>query len=302
MPELPEVEHLRQSLLNPLIGRRVTKATLHRRDVLRTSDGRRSGRTAKADLLAGGVITALDRRGKQLAIVSDARILIVRLGMTGSLVHRAKGEPLPERDHVHAAWRLDDGSRLVFRDPRRFGGLWAVIDAVDLTERWRALGPDALTIPTAALHDALTRTTRPLKAALLDQGVLAGVGNIYADEALFGAGLHPLLPANEVSSGDARCLASEIRRILRAAVRRGGSTIRDYRDGSGQAGSFQDTHAVYGRAGLPCPRCCACLVGIRVAQRQTVFCPQCQDADSRRPDALNEISLPKRGRKAQSSS
>lgn len=275
MPELPEVEHLRRGLIEPLVGRRVVGVTLHRRDVLRCADVSKRHRSA---LLNGETVVALARHGKQLVIQGRERVLLVHLGMTGSLAHRRRGERLARADHVHATWRLDDGSRLVFRDPRRFGGLWgyASMEAVE-AERWSSLGPDALTIRAPALRAALHRTSRPVKAALLDQGVLAGVGNIYADESLFATGIHPLRQADVVESDEATRLAGAIRRVLRRAIEGGGSTIRDYQDAGGQPGSYQRTHAVYGRAGQPCPRCCTPLVGTRVAQRQTVFCPQCQD-------------------------
>lgn len=306
MPELPEVEHLRRGLIGPLVGRQVTDATLHRRDVLRNPGGARHGAARKQDLLSGETITTLTRHGKQLLIEGDRRVLLVHLGMTGSLIHRAQGAQLDRRDHVHATWRLDDGSRLVFRDPRRFGGLWAFTSLAAVTEGpWAALGPDALTIRTSVLHAKLQRSTRAVKAALLDQGVLAGVGNIYADEALFAAGLHPLRPARSLERQETRSLAEQIRRVLRSAIAHGGSTIRDYQDSDGRIGRYQQTHAVYGRAGQPCPRCCAPLQSTRVAQRQTVFCPHCQNEkgeESHRGLMSGRVLNQKKEEKAQSSS
>jgi formamidopyrimidine-DNA glycosylase len=173
-------------------------------------------------------------------------------------------------------WRLDDGSRLLFRDPRRFGGLWALPTRGALDRRWATLGPDALSINARSLGNRLDTTTRDLKAALLDQGVVAGLGNIYVDEALFLARLHPLTPASSHSRSEVGRLATAIRTILRRAISDGGSTLRDYVDAQGRPGRRQLSHAVYARAGKPCIRCSATLIGSRVAQRGTVICPQCQ--------------------------
>ncbi|MFG0314652.1 MAG: bifunctional DNA-formamidopyrimidine glycosylase/DNA-(apurinic or apyrimidinic site) lyase, partial [Phycisphaerales bacterium] len=299
-PELPEVEHLRRSLMG-LVWREVTGVTLHRRDVLRSRDGRRDGRVQGLELLRGMTIVELERHGKQLAIHAAGGSLLVHLGMSGSMTHWS-GRRASE-SHVHVTWRLDDGSGLRFRDPRRFGGLWSFEDAETLRQRrWSGLGPDALAIRGATLQRVLSGTRRPIKAALLDQSVIAGVGNIYADEALHAAGVHPLTPASEVR--DAGALAARLRSILRQAVSRGGSTIRDYRDGTGRAGEAQRGHEVYGRAGQACTGCSAELIGIRVAQRQTVFCPHCQpevqSSDLAVRVSVRSGSLGRRG-KAQSS-
>jgi formamidopyrimidine-DNA glycosylase len=171
------------------------------------------------------------------------------------------------------------GGRMVFRDPRRFGGLWGFATGEALrAARWGRLGPDALTAGAALLARALARTRRPVKAALLDQRLLAGIGNIYADEALFAARVHPFLPACRLDAPACLRLAAAIRSVLRRSIRSGGSTIRDYVDGRGVTGSFAGRHRVYGRASLPCVRCSTTLIGQRLAQRATVFCPCCQSA------------------------
>lgn len=290
MPELPEVESIRRSLEPRLLGRVVRAVTLHRRDVLvlpgdpfggfarqrgqaRTARPRRA---ARADLLLDAAITALRRRGKQLALVAGSgRVLIVQLGMSGQLVHREPGQRAPQSDHIHATWRLDDG-RLLFRDPRRFGGLRALPTVSDLEALWSELGPDALSVQGPELAAALTKSPRPLKAALLDQAVLAGVGNIYADEALHQAGLAPQRPAGSLAAADSARLAAAIRGVLAQAVEAGGSTLRDYVDANGDPGTYQLSHAVYGRGGQPCPRCGHPLASAQVAQRTTVWCPHCQ--------------------------
>jgi formamidopyrimidine-DNA glycosylase len=226
-------------------------------------------------LLEGATIDRIDRRGKLLAIIaSDGRAMGVHLGMSGQVFWAPPGGRLPT-DHVHATWRLDDRSRLVFRDPRRFGGLW-LAESRDELPPWRGLGPDALTLPPDDLAGLLAKAKRPIKAALLDQSLLAGVGNIYADEALHRAGIHPAEIACEISTPRALRLGAALGEVLGLAVRAGGSTLRDYRAADGQAGAFQLQHAVYGRGGQPCLTCGATLDSGMLAQRTTVWCPNCQ--------------------------
>ncbi len=166
---------------------------------------------------------------------------------------------------------------LLFCDPRRFGGLWAFPTAGALrAARWAQLGPDALRVTAAQLRPRLHATRRPLKSALLDQHLLAGVGNIYADESLFRAGLHPRRPAASLSRQEVAGLAAAIRFCLQTSLAAGGSTLRDYRDADGRSGFAQAAHAVYGRGGLPCFTCGARLRIGQTAQRTTVHCPRCQ--------------------------
>lgn len=290
MPELPEVEHLRRSLEPHLLGRTVTRATVHRRDIIATpadppSGYSRSGlrptsfpRIPRADLLVEQQITALTRKGKQLAIHADSnRILLVALGMTGTLLHLPHGARNPHPDHHHLTLRLSDAARLIFRDPRRFGGIWTFPDPESLiATRWASLGPDALTADPKALADRLTDSISPIKARLLDQRAIAGVGNIYADEALFKARIHPETPANQLTPAQRRAIARHIQAVMHLALSSGGSSIRDYRDANGSSGSFQSRHLVYGRAGLPCTTCRTPLESALIAQRTTVWCPHCQ--------------------------
>lgn len=294
MPELPEVETLRSGLEPALLGRRVTRAALYRRDIFITPADPQGGfsraRSAPkpapytpADLLQGATITALHRRGKQLAILSTSRrILLIHLGMSGQLrlVPSVGGarvldpESLPS--HTHAAWTLDSGDTLLFRDPRRFGGLWSLASQGALDSRWAALGPDAATLSPEALAAAAASSARPIKALLLDQSAVAGVGNIYADEALFLARISPRRLASRLKPDQLDLLASAIRETLAAAIRARGSTVRDYQDATGSPGRAQLAHQVYGHARQPCPRCGSPLRGTRLAQRATVYCPRCQ--------------------------
>jgi len=273
MPELPEVETVRRGLARSIVGRRVESARLLRRDVLRTG-----GRAGPAALLAGGTIAAALRRGKHLAIEArDGRALGVHLGMTGQLLVTRPGARAGRNDHAHARWAFDDGTVLVFRDPRRFGGLWSYpsLDALR-ADRWADLGPDALRITAHELAVRLARGRRAVKAALLDQAVLAGVGNIYADEALLRAGVHPCREAGSLTRHELERLADSIRGVLREAIRAGGSTVRDYAGADGRPGRQQERNLVYGRGGQPCVRCERLLATGLVAQRRTVYCEACQ--------------------------
>lgn len=275
MPELPEVEHLKRTLEPHLLGVQVADVQLRRRDFARSPRGTCP---RKADLLTGQTIVALHRHGKQMAIEGDAgSVICVHLGMSGQIFHLRARKPLPSPSHVHCVWRTRACGKLVFRDPRRFGGIWTFRSMGELsTHRWSLLGPDALSITAKRLHEHSAGSQRPIKAVLLDQSVLAGVGNIYADESLFGAGLHPCQPADSIPAKNLTRLAASIRSVLKAAIRSGGSTLRDYRDGDGQPGVFRHSHCVYGRAGLPCVRCTSVLRRVLVAQRTTTYCHVCQ--------------------------
>ena len=301
MPELPEVEHLRRSLDPVLVGARLHAVTVRRRSVIScdASDGRGLSPTERLSkaLLVNRTIVATHRRGKQMALEADnGRVLVVQLGMTGSMTIEADAPPRGmDAKHRHVLWDFSPATppisrtgtftgtrtgarwRLAFRDPRRFGGLTAYPDLGSLHQAWNALGPDALAITATDLAAALARTRRPIKAALLDQALIAGVGNIYADEGLFAAGIHPLQAAASIAADKVADLARHLRRILQRAVKQGGSTLRDYRDAFGQPGSAVQTHLAYGREGLPCAVCKETLVGTRVVGRATVFCPRCQD-------------------------
>ncbi len=284
MPELPEVECVRQRLAEGLRGHQIKSVLVRRPDYIRFQ-GQRCGpvhvgsgpksKNLLDALLAGTSKLQLLRHGKQLALwATDRPALALHLGMSGQLLWRDDGPP---GSHTHITWTLDHGRHLDFRDPRRFGGVWCFASLEDLQQqRWTPLGPDALTISDALLRSQLAKTTRAVKAALLDQAVLAGVGNIYADEALFAAGLHPLRKARAIKAPAVAALAHAIRETLANAILAGGSTLRDYRTPDGSPGRYAQQHAVYGRADQPCRRCGESLRGIQVAQRATVFCPQCQ--------------------------
>lgn len=294
VPELPEVETIRRALDAALVGRSVVSATLFRRDVLalpsdppggfsrqRTKPAGPPSPTLPPDhLLAGHRIATTLRHGKQLALITAAGpCLIIHLGMSGQiLIHPADApgaNPAPR--HEHARWHLDNSTTVSFVDPRRFGGLWWFPSLQEASNaRWSDLGPDALTIQPAELAAGLRGSRRAIKAALLDQTVLAGVGNIYADEALHRAGIHPLHRAGDLPPEDLRALALHIRQVLRAAIRRQGTTLRDYRAADGSTGDFSPQLRVYGRAGKRCHACAQAIMSAVIGQRTTCWCPRCQ--------------------------
>lgn len=281
MPELPEVEAIRRTLSPEVVGAPIRGVRILRRDVVRDRRGRRRGRLDPVHAGAGLRIERVDRRGKQLILGFEGGSgLIVRLGMSGR-VDLWKGRVRRTPPHRHLVWVLgsDERSerRLGFVDPRRFGGIHLYESPADLDERLLGnLGPEATSIDPGVLESRLGRTTRAVKVALLDQSVVAGLGNIYVDEALHRALINPTQPADRIDSNGIEMLARSIRSILQEAIDAGGSTLRDHRLPSGQEGRYRDAHQVYGRATEPCPRCGTSLTEIRLSARSTTFCPSCQ--------------------------
>ena len=266
MPELPEVETVRRTLAPALEGRTIRAVSFR---WPRTCVGDARGTEAR---LAGQRIERLDRHGKYLLLRlrRDERcsLLVIHLRMTGNLL--LNGEP---GEHTRARMTLDDGATVVFQDIRKFGR-WQWSEG--LPPRLAALGPDPLEIGREAFADRLASRTARLKALLLDQEFLRGLGNIYADEALFRARLHPERRAASVGPRKAGDLHAAIRAVLRDAIAAGGTSISNYRDGRGAPGGFQRRIRIYGRAGTPCPTCGARVRRIVIAQRSTHFCPRCQ--------------------------
>jgi formamidopyrimidine-DNA glycosylase len=259
-----------------MVGRRVTRARLLRADFCTTEHG---GAPTPAELFQGQVVQRAVRHGKQLALVADTgHVLLIHLGMTGQ-VRRATPDEALILTHIHATWELEDGSQVIFRDPRRFGGLctYTSLEAVRIGP-WSRLGPDGLKVTNEQLGAALRGSRRAVKAALLDQAVVAGVGNIYADEALFQARIAPARLASRLRPEEVGRLGAAIRAVLRHSIAAGGSTLRDYVDVVGARGRQQLRLLVYGRGGEPCVVCNAKLTSRTIAQRTTVFCKHCQAA------------------------
>jgi len=267
VPELPEVETIRAQLAPRLVGR-----TLARVEILDPRLTRPFDLFEVAEELEGDAVAAVDRHGKYLVVRLESGLaLLVHLRMTGSFGF----EPT---SHERAVLELDDGTRVGYRDVRRFG-TWLVLEGSDL-EPYVAEknGPEPLgrRFTSAWLAERLARRRAPLKAVLLDQRVVAGLGNIYADEALWRARLNPVRPANGLDAGEIDRLHRALRAVLRAGIARQGSTLRDYAKPDGSSGSMQEEFRVYGRDGLPCPRCRTTLAKTRIGGRGTWYCPRCQ--------------------------
>jgi len=273
LPELPEVETLAADLRPRLVGRTLVACDLRFPAIVRYPDP-----ALFTELVVGRRIEALTRRGKYLLHHLDlSLLLVVHLGMTGQWRYVASGTPEP--DHLHAVFTLDDGCLLRYRDVRRFGRLLA--GSEEELIRMRALprlGPDPIdpAFTAADLYRRLHVRRAPVKALLLDQGVLAGVGNIYADEACFRARVRPDRPANTLGRRSVARLREALDSSLRQAIANRGSTVATYRDAWGEIGGEQERLQVYGRAGQPCLRCGRPLSLVRLAGRSTVFCRRCQ--------------------------
>jgi formamidopyrimidine-DNA glycosylase len=273
MPELPEVETIVRDIRPALLGRRLDRVSLSHEDVLRGVTRRRLVRG-----LTGATVRGVFRRAKHAVLDLGERRLVVQPGMTGSLVvHR---RPLRADEGQYAVLRaeLDNGRELVYRDVRRLGTL-LLLDARGWERYDRAIGPEPLDPAFTAerLGEALGRSRQAVKKVIMDQKHLAGVGNIYANEALYAAGIDPSKAARKLAPEQHRRLHAEIRRILQAAIRSNGTTVRDYRTGTGEEGNFQLELLVYGREGEPCRRCGTRLTGTHtIDARVTVFCHRCQ--------------------------
>jgi formamidopyrimidine-DNA glycosylase len=289
MPELPEVETVVRELRAVLPGREVVRASLTARDLYRKG-------SLGVERLAGVRLAGVRRKGKAIVVEGDRAggsgereagdVLVVHLGMTGRLEwldgeRAAKSPPArrapgAKREHLHGRWIFADGSELRYYDPRRFGfvfvGRSADVDAV------LRIGPDPFEITPAALARALAGRRASIKALLLDQRVVSGLGNIYVDESLHLARVHPLA-AGHLAAAQASVILRAARRVLSRAIRARGTTLRDYRRPDGSPGGFQTRLAVYGREGDACARCGAVIVRVEVAGRGTHYCPRCQRRD-----------------------
>ena len=273
MPELPEVETVRRQIAPVLEGATITRAEILDQRLTRPVDP-----TVVADALVGERIATVERRGKYLLWrLASGRTLVVHLRMTGSLRHAPTGG-LPDDTYRRARLVLDTGAEIGYRDVRRFG-TWELLDDGHLRPYLASrLGPEPLapSFTTLRLGSLLAGRRAPVKAFLLDQRRLAGVGNIYADEALWRARIHPLRPAGELDADEVTRLHRAVRASLRRGVELQGSTLRDYATPDGSSGGMQREFHVYGRLGEPCDRCGHPIERIVVGGRGTWLCPRCQ--------------------------
>lgn len=275
MPELPEVETTRRGLASTVEQQCIVRAVVRHRGM------RQPVPRGLERRLAGARVTALSRRGKYLLfhcapLDSKAGTLIVHLGMSGRLWLVDAATP-PEK-HDHFDLEFGNGRIVRLRDPRRFGlVLWQSGDPLQ-HPLLASIGPEPLTadFDGPVLHRAIRTRSTAIKLVIMDSHVVAGVGNIYANEALFRAGIDPRTPAQRISRTRCAALAKEIKQTLAEAIDAGGSSLRDYVGSDGMAGNFQSRFLVYGRAGEPCTRCGITIRELKQAQRATCFCPTCQ--------------------------
>ncbi|OGS93251.1 MAG: DNA-formamidopyrimidine glycosylase [Gallionellales bacterium GWA2_59_43] len=270
MPELPEVETTRRGLEPHLVGATVADV------VIRHPQLRWPIPSELPQLLRGRSIVALRRRAKYLLVEFEHGTLILHLGMSGSLRILPAGTPAEKHDHFDLL--LGNGQLMRLRDPRRFGAvLWHEGDPAQ-HPLLAALGPEPLNegFDAAHLYRATRKKTAAIKLVVMDNHVVVGVGNIYANEALFRAGIKPQLAAGKLSRERCARLVEEIRATLTEAIAQGGSTLRDFVNASGQPGYFQQNYWVYGRTGEPCRRCGTSIRQIKQGQRSSFYCPGCQ--------------------------
>ena len=271
MPELPEVETVVRTLSPQLLGSVVERVT-----VLCPMSIGKPDPDGFREQMASRMVSDVHRRGKFVVCTLDkGAYLVIHLRMTGRLTLTQSAEPEPRFARV--AFHLHDGRVLWFSDMRKFGRLALTTDP---SEIFRGLGPEPFdpSLDAAQFHSRLRPHKKPVKSLLLDQSFLAGLGNIYADEALFQAGINPRRPAAELSGEEASRLLQDVRDVLTKAIVNRGTTIANYVDANGRPGDNQEYLCVYGRAGQACPRCQAIIVRLRLSGRSTCFCPNCQPA------------------------
>jgi formamidopyrimidine-DNA glycosylase len=281
MPELPEVETVARGLRRAILGRRIVSVTLGKTDFI-------DDPVALEQHLPGRQIEAVERFGKFMLLRLSAAIgrdrlptngdaepasLLVHLGMTGQIAPMPSAQP--REKHTHVCLLLDDGRELRYTDARRFGRI-AYLTEVPLTEELQGFGADPLEVSDLEFANRIRGRRARIKALLLDQGVLRGVGNIYADESLWRAKIHPARLGAQISKEQAKSLRRTLREILQKAIVMRGSSISDFLDAEGEPGEYQRHHRAYGREGKACYRCRTRIRRAIVAGRSSYFCPKCQ--------------------------
>jgi len=273
MPELPEVETIKRTLEPKLTGQSFTEAEIYLPTIIRIPNAEEFKKQ-----IAGQKIKSISRRGKYLTInLSQNLALIFHLRMTGRLIYCHADEPLLK--HTHLIMKLDSGNELRFTDVRQFGRVWLVsVQKLDTVSGLKDLGPEPFdtAFTREFLKKELRRRRTRIKPLLLDQTFIAGLGNIYADEALHRARIHPKKLACNLDARETSKLYITIREVLQEGIDNRGTTFRDYVDGDGQCGSNQDLLQIYNREGQPCFRCKTAVIKIKIGGRSSYFCPYCQ--------------------------
>ncbi|WP_020407075.1 bifunctional DNA-formamidopyrimidine glycosylase/DNA-(apurinic or apyrimidinic site) lyase [Hahella ganghwensis] len=271
MPELPEVETTRKGIEPHIINKKIREVRVYQPHLRWPVPNNLN------EQLSGLKVLAVERRAKYILIRFLSCSLIIHLGMSGSLRILNDNEPKLKHDHIDVDFT--DGTRLRFNDPRRFGCFLPITGQTDSSHPLLAnLGPEPLgeSFNGDYLHRLSRGRRSSIKTFVMDQAIVVGVGNIYANEALFKAGISPARAAGQISLKRYRVLAEEIKTVLKAAINMGGTTLRDFVGGDGKPGYFQQTLMVYGRGGEPCLTCKKILKEIRLGQRSTVYCTNCQ--------------------------
>jgi formamidopyrimidine-DNA glycosylase len=280
MPELPEVETVVRGLREPLVGRRIVGVRFGKTDFI-------DDPIALGERLPGSKIARVERFGKFISLalqplesIQSEFYFFIHLGMTGQLMSRNPYEPVAA--HTHAFVELDDGRELRYTDIRRFGRMLLVAESEK--EKFHGqLGRDPLEISEKEFVEEFSSRHSQVKALLLNQSVLRGMGNIYTDEALWRAKIHPARLGSNLKPDQLKALYKAMQHVLNTAIRMRGSSISDYLDAEGLPGGYQSRHRVYGREGKPCPRCKTAVRRAVVAGRGTHFCPHCQSAPRKKP-------------------
>lgn len=270
MPELPEVETIKRDLSIKILNQTLKSLSVKDKSYLKRGD-------LSEDLLKnlqGKKILSMERKGKYLLFIFEKTALIFHLGLTGALVLNPTS--LPENLKKHEILTMHfESDHLHYFDIRRFGKIY-LVDHKNLSKFFTSLGKDALEISFEEFRDLIKSHNLKLKSLLLNQSLISGLGNIYTDELLFRAKIHPERPSRSLSEEEIKRLYQMMKALLEEAISLRGSSVKNYVDGEGKKGSFQERHLVYGKRGEPCPRCSAPLEYKKIAQRGTTFCPRCQ--------------------------
>jgi formamidopyrimidine-DNA glycosylase len=278
MPELPEVETVARGLQREVVGRKILSITLGKTDFIDNPaelESHLPGRTIRAVERYGKFMLLRLTPGEDATRNQEEAVLLVHLGMTGML--RAQAISEPQQKHTHVVMQLDDGRELRYVDPRRFGRM-AYLFGETLRNELQRFGADPLEVRLREFTRRIGARYVRIKALLLDQTVLRGVGNIYADESLWKAKIHPAQLGERLKTEQLRRLYGELQNILHRAIELHGSSISDFLDAEGLPGEYQQHHRVYGREGQPCSRCKTAIRRVSVAGRSSYFCPHCQKA------------------------